>query len=60
MNTVNNAPSTGEPLSEVKQVTKTGEGGRGSQVEILNSTYGGNSPTNSRLCIEHLKDEDIP
>ena len=48
------------PLLEVKQVTKTGEGGRGSQVEILNSTYGGNSPTNTMVCIEHLKDVDIP
>ena len=53
-------PQLVSPLLEVKQVTKTGEGGRGSQVEILNSTYGGNSPSNSRLCIEHLKDADIP
>ena len=48
------------PLLEVKQVTKTGEGGRGSQVEILNSTYGGKSPTNTMVCMEHLKDADIP
>ena len=53
-------PQLVSPLLEVKQVTKTGEGGRGSQVEILNSTYGGNSPTNTMVCIEHLKDVDIP
>ena len=34
--------------------------GRGSQVEILNSTYGGKSPTNTMVCMEHLKDADLP
>ena len=52
-------PQLVSPLLEVKQVTKTGEGGRGSQVETLNSTYGGNFPTNSRLCKEQFKDKDF-
>ena len=47
------------PLLGVKHVTETGErerkSGRDSEL-----TYGGISPSNSMLCIEHLKDADIP
>ena len=52
-------PQLVSPLLEVKQVTKTGEGGRGSQVETLNSTYGKISLQNSRSCKEQFKDKDF-
>ena len=47
------------PLLETIQVAKTGEGGGGSQVETLNSTYGKISLQNNRLCKEQFKDKDF-
>ena len=53
-------PQLVSPLLEVKQVTKTGEGGERKSGRDSELTYGGISPSNSMLCIEHLKDADIP
>ena len=47
------------PLVEVYPVTRTGEGGGESQVEIVNSVYGGTSPSNTFFLMEDLKDADL-
>ena len=50
---------TGAPAVLKTFPCERGEGGGGSQVETLNSTYGKISLQNNRLCKEQFKDKDF-